>query len=359
MDSIQPSSRSKPGKYRELENYLRRAIEDGTLPPGSRLPSFADLRQQFGMAPSTVSHALMELEQAGLLNRRRGSGIYVAQPPQRAMNGVIGFQGFTFRERYLPYWMTLMESMEAAAHAAGFELLLLSEKVEARWEKMDGLLLHSGNKQKYNRPVPPLLPRVALMLPVSDWPTVDVDDALGGRLATQHLVDLGHRRIAYLCFKETDVIQARLAGYHAALRAAEIVPSPSWIRDIVLKYGTTVRWLGRSNMEDWLARGWKETGCTALLAQNDEFAWGAMEALQAAGINVPGDVSVVGFDGTEICSQSTPQLTSISVPLARIGALAVEMLLQQIRGQNLEGAKLTLPPHLQIGGSTAPPRNPL
>lgn len=354
MSSALPTSRSKPGKFRELEMHLRKAISKGTWAPGERLPSFAELREQFEMAPSTVSRALLHLERDGLVVRRPGSGIYVAEPPKKQLKGVIGFQGFSFKERYLPYWMNLMEGVQDAAHVAGFEVLLHKDQTAVKWEKVDGVLIHGENIP--DEKVPHLMPRVAVVFSGLPIPTVRADDLGGIQLAVNHLIALGHRRIGYMCFVEAEVVQSRIAGYRAALSRAGIAADPLWLRGIKLQPANSARHLGEVNMAQWLADGWKETGCTALLVQNDLFALGVLDAFKVAGIRVPEDVSLVGYDGTELGESAEPTLTSVGVPLEKIGSHAVEMLLRMVHGEHMDAITLSLPTHLVPRNSTAPPR---
>ena len=129
---------------------------------------------------------------------------------------------------------------------------------------------------------------------------VSADDGNGARLATQHLLDLGHQRIAYLHgYEDHPLMHSRLAGYREALLAEGITPQRSWARRLRGRYDTGARFSseGRKNMKLWLRDGWREAGFTALLCHNDEVALGAIAALSEAGIRVPQDVSVVGFDG--------------------------------------------------------------
>lgn len=350
VSSEDSSARSKPGKYRELELHLRDGIANGTWAPGDRLPSFAELREQFGMAPSTVSHALQQVERDGLVVRRPGIGIFVTEPSNRTLKGVIGFHGFSFRERYVPYWMNLMAGVQEAAHDSEFEVLLLSGESEVNWEKVDGVLVHGDHPL----PQTAMMPHVSVMRTAQALPTVTADDFQGAAAAVEHLLSLGHRRIGYLCFTGADVIHPRLAGYRAALLNAGVAAAPSWVRDIAFrKTGGSSRELARVNMENWLADGWRETGCTALLAQNDVFAQGVVDAFKEAGIRVPRDVSVIGYDGTEVGLDSDPPLTSVVVPLEKIGASAVEMLLRLVRGERMDAVTLSLPTQLVVRGSTA------
>ena len=106
-------------------------------------------------------------------------------------------------------------------------------------------------------------------------------------------------------------------------------------------------------MAEWLDKDWKRSGLTAVLAQNDEVAIGIMDAIRAAGLRVPNDISVIGFDGTEEGAHAKPELTTVAVPLEKIGATAMELLLRQVREEPVEANVITLPSRLQVRASTA------
>jgi DNA-binding LacI/PurR family transcriptional regulator len=148
--------------------------------------------------------------------------------------------------------------------------------------------------------------------------------------------------------------QRRLAGYHAALHEAGIAPNPKWIRHLTTGQGQeALRIVARLDMAKWLSKNWRHNGVTAILAQNDEFAIGIMDAIQEAGLRVPDDISVIGFDGTEESERAKPPLTTIVVPLEKIGATAMELLLRQMREEHIEANVITLPARLQVRASTA------
>ena len=109
-------------------------------------------------------------------------------------------------------------------------------------------------------------------------------------------------------------------------------------------------------MKSLLKGNWEEMDCTAILAHNDESAIGVMKVLANAGIRVPEDVSVVGFDGTEVSDLCTPRLTTIKLPLVEMGERAVKVLLQQMREGTGLLEKIILPVQLKGGESTAPRR---
>jgi DNA-binding LacI/PurR family transcriptional regulator len=199
-----------------------------------------------------------------------------------------------------------------------------------------------------------------MMHTVEDVPSVVADDHSGARQAVEYLISLGHKSIAYLTDTSAGnpLSRQRLAGYHEALRAAGIHPSRAWIAQLK-NYGPMHK-RGLLSMRQWLRRGFQELGCTALLVQNDLAAIGAMEALREAGIRVPEQLSVIGFDSTDECELVTPQLTSVRVPLEEIGARATELLLSQISQRQIQEKEVRLSPvifptRLEVRQSTAPP----
>jgi LacI family transcriptional regulator len=111
---------------------------------------------------------------------------------------------------------------------------------------------------------------------------------------------------------------------------------------------------GQENMRHWLAEDWRDLRCTALLAQNDETAIGAMEALREAKYSIPDDISIIGYDGTEICEYSHPQLTSVEVPLTLIAKTGVEVLLAHIAGRTETPRHIVLPTLLRVRASVKP-----
>jgi len=103
----------------------------------------------------------------------------------------------------------------------------------------------------------------------------------------------------------------------------------------------------------WLREGWLETGCTAILVQNDIAAIGVIQMLQKEGIRVPEQVSVIGFDGTELCDLISPRVSAVALPFEQIGAKAMEMLNQQIAGEQSSPQVIMLPVDLREGESVA------
>jgi DNA-binding LacI/PurR family transcriptional regulator len=345
-------------KYTGLVDYIRGEISAGNLRVGDRLPQFTELRARFGVTPNTVSRALGTLEADGLVLREQGRGVFVAEPKGRTATKIIGYIGSAFeRSHHLAYYGNLVRGIRDTAQLAGFELLPLSKQSSLHWEKLDGLVIDDSTNHYDSIKTPVILPRVSMLVPRQDMSSVAIDDSDGARMATQHLIDLGHRRIAYLSPGSSTEYHCRMRhlGYQAALEANGIAPQQDWVR-------TLIPWVeetgfvgqGQSTMADWLQDDWCNLGCTALLAYNDPTAIGALEALLEAGIDVPGQWSVAGFDGVVDDSYWASRLTTVEVPLFRIGERAVKLLLQQISHETTADVHEILPMQLRPGTTSTP-----
>ncbi|MFQ1002309.1 LacI family DNA-binding transcriptional regulator [Modestobacter sp. SSW1-42] len=186
-------------------------------------------------------------------------------------------------------------------------------------------------------------------MPGQDVPSVGATNWAGGLSATEHLVELGHRRIAvvggpqaYLCSR------ARIDGYRAALERAGIAVDPA-----LVVHGNFRHQGGYDQAQALLAL---PDPPTAIFAGSDEQAFGVMEAARQAGLSVPGDLSVVGFDDLPMARWSSPPLTTVCQPLADMGRMAGRMLHDLINGEVLGSQRMELATHLVARASTAPPR---
>jgi LacI family transcriptional regulator len=183
-------------------------------------------------------------------------------------------------------------------------------------------------------------------LPGLDVPSVDVDNEAGARLAVEHLLALGHRRIACITnasFAYTAASE-RVAGYREALAAAGIGEEPGMIAE-----GAFDAQSGHRAMADILSRSTPD----AIFVASDVVAIGAIAGLREAGLSVPGDVSVVGFDAIPLAAYLDPPLTTISLPAHDLGRAAGRALLDRIAGRPVAGRTL-LPTELIVRASTAP-----
>lgn len=207
--------------------------------------------------------------------------------------------------------------------------------------------------QNFGKTIPATMPRVSLIQRTPNVPSVVADEYHGIHEAMDHLLSLGHRRICYLMLGTP----LRVTAYQAALSDAGIEADARWVwqmtRGDLAAPGIVVSFvgLGRTNMRAWLEQGWEESGCTALLTQNDETALGAIESLREAGIKVPNGLSIIGFDGSEVAEYCSPPLTTVEVPLHKLGDVGTETLLRLYREEKVAHTT-TLPTHLKVRETT-------
>jgi LacI family transcriptional regulator len=176
-------------------------------------------------------------------------------------------------------------------------------------------------------------------------PFVGTDDVAGGTMATRHLVQLGHRRIAHLAgsMGVSTAVQRR-RGYLGALEEAGIAPD----RSLVVESGY-LEATGRRAMERLLALPCPPT---AVFAVTDVAAMGAHAAVLERGLRIPEDVAIVGYNDIPLASRLAPPLTTLRVPARDFGRLSTEMLLEQIRTGRSTRRRVVLQPELIVRGST-------
>lgn len=175
----------------------------------------------------------------------------------------------------------------------------------------------------------------------SGFPWVDVDNRAGGYLATNHLIGLGHRRIGFISNAPLSYAGAyeRFAGYRAALGEHDLPLDDDLVRTAVF-----VPQSGRAAMEALLAQPDRPT---AVFAASDVVALGAMSAIQAAGMGIPEDIAVVGFDDIFLAAHACPPLTTVRVPAYGLGWTAADVLITLIEGDE-EVSSVTLETELVI-----------
>ena len=177
-----------------------------------------------------------------------------------------------------------------------------------------------------------------------------MNDETAGRQAVDHLIYLGHRRIAMIAAVDPDQGPFQPAGrsraYYAALREAGIAADPGLV--------ATVDWGGLHGAEAMGELLSLREPPTAVYAHSDEIALGAMRTLRRAGLRIPEDVSVVGIDNHPLAELT--DLTTVSQPVRQQGLLAARMVLGLLKGEDIERA-VTVPTRLVIRQSTAPPRS--
>jgi LacI family transcriptional regulator len=260
-----------------------------------------------------------------------------------------------------PFYSLIMAGVAAIAASQGFNLMLYTavaeeeggraaEKIDRR---IDGLILvmpPEGSpiiEECRSRGIETV---AILQAPSAASLTVNSDDYEGARLATEHLIAHGHRRIAHLYGKpEIRTSETRYRAYADALRRAGIEPDES----LVVK-GLFERLVGYRVTHGLMEMADKRRP-TAIFAANDLSAHGAIDALNELDIHVPEDVSVVGYDDTWYACVTHPALTSVNMNIDLIGRRAAQMLIASIQGR-VEEPHPVLPVSLTVRGSSGPVR---
>ncbi|MET8160506.1 LacI family DNA-binding transcriptional regulator [Sphaerisporangium sp. NPDC005289] len=179
-------------------------------------------------------------------------------------------------------------------------------------------------------------------------PSVGATNWNGGLSATRHLLELGHRRIAVISGPLTVMCcRARFDGYRAAMDTAGVPVDPRFLRTCPLYVEA-----GRTEAEALLALPDRPT---AVFAGNDLQALGVYQAALRAGLRVPGDLSVVGFDDLPLAQWADPPMTTVHQPLAKMGAAAAELVMALAAGDPPEHHRVELATHLVVRGSTTSP----
>jgi LacI family transcriptional regulator len=178
------------------------------------------------------------------------------------------------------------------------------------------------------------------------------DDTRGQRLAVEHLIALGHRRIGYLAAPlDYSTGHERHEAFHAALCDAGLKAEP----DLVM-VGQALNEREGARLTAAMLGGGSEPP-TAIAAANDLLALGCLDVLAERGFDCPGDVSVTGFGDVPFAARFQPPLTTVRVPQYDIGAAAAELMLERLRNADGEPKHVRLEPALVVRGSTAPPRD--
>jgi LacI family transcriptional regulator len=327
------------------------------------MATIKDIARQAGVAPSVVSRALNQ--KYGVKETTRKLILKIADEvnyyPNAAARSLVTRKtetiGILMADISQPYYSQIIKGMEYAASRAGYTLLfsnsfeslehgqVFRKMVDA--ERVDGLIIVGSNIKDKNF-VPLLIKReVPFVLVERNFfdPRVNciwIDNIKGSYLATQYLIEKGHRRIAHISGNmDFQVALDRLEGYKKALYDHQLPFSEELVAT-----GKFLWQDGYAAMKELL--GYKPE-CTAVFAANDTTAYGAMQALHEAGIRVPDDVAIIGYDDLEFSALTNPPLTTIRQPRYELGLKALETLIKILRRESSNIAmKICLSPELTV-----------
>jgi len=268
--------------------------------------------------------------------------------------------GMIINDIHNPFFAEVVYGVEAAAEAHGLEVLILNGGRDAERERravethlqfqvealvLVGPKLSDEDILRASYVVPTVVVGAGRTHPGVD--TVTTDDHVGTALAIDHLIALGHRNIVHIDGGSNISSRPRSRGYEKAMRSAGLQPRILHGGDDELDAAEPVGALIES-----------DTLPTALFTFNDLLAAGTLSTLESAGLRVPDDVSVVGYDNTFIAALTHISLTTVNQPRHQMGELAIRTILERIEDGRTEPARIDLPPTLAVRNSTAPPREP-
>ena len=324
------------------------------------MATIKDIARQAGVAPSVVSRALnnkygVKEETKELIQKIARELDYYPNTAARSLvtrkTGTIGIMMADISE---PYYSQIIKGMEFVASQTGYTLLFSNsyESVERNRvlqkmiysERVDGLVIVGSNIQEKNFVLTLLEQEVPFVLIERNFsdPRVNciwVNNIEGAYLATKHLIEKGHRKIAHIAGNlYFQVALDRIEGYKKALNEAGIGFSEELV--------TSGNFISRDAYEAMKEQ--LRHNCTAVFAASDTMAYGALQAITEAGLTVPDDIAVIGFDNLEFSALTNPPLTTIRQPRYEMGKQSMEILITNLQDARNEAVKVCLAPELVV-----------
>ncbi|MES2249885.1 LacI family DNA-binding transcriptional regulator [Variovorax sp. KBS0712] len=333
------------------------------------MATIKDVALQAGVSVTTVSHVVNDTrhvsakvrERVELAIRELG---YVPNAMARSLkSNTTSTLGMLIPNSSNPYFAEIVRIVEDRCFGAGYTLVLCNTDDEPRRQsvylqvlaerRIDGLIVVSTGADEDDSLATQLrglrIPTVLVDREIAD-PACDLVETAhmqGGLLAVRHLLSLGHKRIACIGGPlGVTSSEQRIEGWRMALAETGSAPNA----DALLWRGGFTSQGGYEAMHAILRTEQKPS---AVFVCNDLMAIGALRAAHESGVRVPDELSIVGFDDIELSAYTSPPLTTVAQPKERIGALAVDMLLERMGGKRRDARKVVLQPELRVRASTA------
>jgi LacI family transcriptional regulator len=351
----------------QVENYILGKIESNEWPVGSKIPSERDLAEKLDVSRTTVRNAVQELTTRGMFDRKIGQGTFVRQslsPPscrviRSGSKGTLGYVISKARSLRKPisseaFYFDVFAGIEEETVRSGRHMLFsyLDEgnadeiaAFQGFLDKVDGLVVEEAHEPALLDMIERSGLPVALLGPTALRESLDcvtMDIGAGVRKAVRYLRGLGHEKIG--------IVNGPLTIESASLRYA------AWQEEMGSVRGGIVEgfacggeaWSAESGYEAVRSLFDRRPDVTALFCANDLLAVGALSALAKLGLGVPDNVSVVGFDDTELSRHSAPPLTTMRIYSRDMARSAVKRVLERIEDGALPPVRLEYPIDLVI-----------
>lgn len=352
-------------KYVRLMDDLKEKIFSGKIKAGDKLPSENELSSSYQVSRQTVRKALSVLENAGYIYAEHGRGTFCSELVHLYRNSRNIAVVTTYLSDYI--FPRVIKGIDTVLTKAGYSIILKntgnSRSQEAKCleellqKDIEGIIIEPSKSQIYCRHMNLYRKLEEYKIPyvfiqgcfarMNDRPQVLMDDYKGGYLITKYLIEKGHKNITGV-FKSDDIQgQNRHKGYVTALQEAGISYDP----DRVIWYYTEDRKIhpyeGIYQMADSCY------AMDAVVCYNDQIAMQVIQALNDAGLKVPEDISVTGYDNSYMTNVNGLKLTSIIHPQEKLGEMAAELMLKLIQngGDIKEEKKILIEPEIVEGNS--------
>ncbi len=330
------------------------------------MANISDVVRLSGVSKSTVSRVInnfphvSEEKKARVLKAIQELN-YMPNPSARKLRGQVTTTIGVIVPRIVnPFFSYLVDAIEKAAYHHGYQTLICQSNEDKEKElaflrllktrQIDGVIMTSiENDWEIIEPLNELGPIVLCneYLTKANVSTVRLDQFRGAYLGVQHLIERGHRKIAYCTgglFSEFGKDADRNRGYQKALKEAGIPINPSWI--LVNQHSIED---GKNAMEIILSM---QDRPTAVFTGSDEIASGLMVSAKSHGLKIPDDLAIIGFDDQPIAELLDPPLTTIRQPIQQMGEMAIEVLLKHLNDPERSVNTVELPIELIVRGTT-------
>lgn len=320
-----------------------------------------DLASLLSINLHTVRKAYLALEEIGLVETRRGRGTHVLEfDPRRITQAAASIRSHTsgviLPSFSNPFYQTFLEGVEQMADRDQSLLFVYKTDddpakamryfTQLSAKQVDGILVVSQDISKSfasdAEPGIPSLPCVTVDWPGSAGYSVQIDLEGAGYQATRHLLEHGHRRVGLITFiSELANVSLINTGYLRALREAALEASP----ELIVQVADFSPASGAQGMQRLLALPERPA---AVFAISDTLAMGAMEAVTQAGLRIPQDIALVGFNDIPVAGMLHPPLTTVTGNSRQLGLEAMSMLQKLIEGGRPAQRRIVLPTRLVI-----------
>lgn len=335
-------------KHAQVVIDLQDRLANGVYAVGQQLPSEPDLATEYGVAYMTIRRAITTLVEQGQLYRLRGRGTYVAEPPSLDKSPSLGLLLLRNWHSIDPfYFPPLVSGFVARAEEQGYQVHLADRSEPLlellRFHELSVRAVACVIVEKDDmRDADDLLDKGVMVVAINNYgglrrvTSVSPDNRKGAYQITKALTDLGHRDFAFLSGPKLnlDAIE-RKKGFDLALKEAG-----SQVRSVTVLETGFIEERGYEQGKELLTRG---NVPTAIVSVSDLPAIGLMKALQEGGLNIPGDVSIVGFGDFRLTEFMNPALTTVRLSLDEIGRRAADALIAQYRGGRIDTVKIDCP----------------